>query len=324
MVVRDYQPLLDSWDRRQEVMLGYSDSNKDGGMFTSTWELHKAQRELHRVARACNVKLRLFHGRGALGARRRPHALGDPGAACRSVYRGTSHYRTRRGFELEIFRPGVGGVESGINDCGESGVALARTQSSEMNAEWNDAMETMSQAAFAYYRNHIAEDPGVLTYFEGATPVNELENARIGSRPARRTSSRSLEDLRAIPWVFGWMQSRHAVPAWFGVGYALELAGLRGEAQKRILRDMMSGSPVFAATLRNVEIAMAKSDMAIARLYAELVPDSAVRDRVFSMFEEEFERTRRVLIAVKDKLSCWKRIRCSRDPSVCVIRTSIR
>ena len=297
----DCQPLLDSWGRRQEVMLGYSDSNKDGGMFTSTWELHKAQRELHRVARACDVKLRLFHGRGGTvgrgGGPTHSAILAQPAGDFTGELRITEQGEV---LNWKYSDPVLAewNLESMIAASLESLLAKGR-ESSEMNAAWNDAMQAMSQDAFAYYRKHIAENADVLAYFEGATPVNELENARIGSRPARRTSSRSLEDLRAIPWVFGWMQSRHAVPAWFGVGHALESFGSRGEDQKKILRDMMSGSPVFAAMLRNVEIAMAKSDMAIARLYADLVPDSAVRNRVFSLFEEEFERTRRVLIAVK-------------------------
>ena len=297
----DYQPLLDSWGRRQEVMLGYSDSNKDGGMFTSTWELHKAQRDLHRVARACDVTLRLFHGRGGTvgrgGGPTHSAILAQPAGDFTGELRITEQGEV---LNWKYSDPVLAewNLESMIAASLESLLAKGR-ESSEMNAAWNDAMQAMSQDAFAYYRKHIAENADVLAYFEGATPVNELENARIGSRPARRTSSRSLEDLRAIPWVFGWMQSRHAVPAWFGVGHALESFGSRGEDQKKILRDMMSGSPVFAAMLRNVEIAMAKSDMAIARLYADLVPDSVVRNRVFSLFEEEFERTRRVLIAVK-------------------------
>ena len=215
-------------------------------------------------------------------------------------------------------------LESMIAASLESLLAKGR-ESSEMNAAWNDAMQAMSQDAFAYYRKHIAENADVLAYFEGATPVNELENARIGSRPARRTSSRSLEDLRAIPWVFGWMQSRHAVPAWFGVGHALESFGSRGENQKKILRDMMSGSPVFAAMLRNVEIAMAKSDMAIARLYADLVPDSArTQPSIFAIRRRIRTHATCSRSQSRDKPSCWKRIRCSRDPSVCGIHTSIR
>jgi len=178
-------------------------------------------------------------------------------------------------------------------------VLAGSRRTSDANEAWNDAMEEMSREAFAQYRAHIAEDPDVLTYFEGATPVNELENARIGSRPARRSASRTLDDLRAIPWVFGWMQSRHAVPAWFGVGHALERYSSRGPKQQQLLREMMGGSPVFGAMLRNVEIAMAKADMAIARLYAELVPDAALRERVFSMLEAEFERTRTMVIAIK-------------------------
>jgi phosphoenolpyruvate carboxylase len=160
----------------------------------------------------------------------------------------------------------------------------------------------MSADAFAFYRKHIAENPEVLEYFEQATPVHELEHMRIGSRPARRTTDRSLgidlNDLRAIPWVFGWMQSRHAVPAWFGVGYSIDRFARRSATHAELLREMMRGFPLFASLIRSVEIAMAKADFAIARLYAGLVTDAALRDRVFEMLRQEFERTARLILTV--------------------------
>jgi phosphoenolpyruvate carboxylase len=159
-------------------------------------------------------------------------------------------------------------------------------------------METMSADAFAFYREHIAENPEVLEYFEQATPVNELEHARIGSRPARRSANRTLKDLRAIPWVFGWMQSRHAVPAWFGVGHALERFAKRGAGQAQLLQEMMQGFPLFASLIRSVEIAMAKADFGIARHYADLVPDASLGNRVFEMVYQEFERTGRLILTV--------------------------
>jgi phosphoenolpyruvate carboxylase len=160
-------------------------------------------------------------------------------------------------------------------------------------------MDELSADAFAYYRKCIAGNADVLEYFEQATPVNELVHARIGSRPARRTASRELVQLRAIPWVFGWMQSRHAVPAWFGVGYALERYAAKGQDHENQLKEMMQSFTLFSDLVRNVEIAMAKADMAIARLYATaLVPDAGLRERVFGMLAEEFERTRRMLMAV--------------------------
>src|SRR5262249_4146251 len=118
---------------------------------------------------------------------------------------------------------------------------------------WDEAMETMSQDAFAFYRKHIAENQDILENFDKAPRVNELEHARIGSRRARRAQNRSLEDLRAIPWVFGWMQSRHAVPAWFGVGHALQRFAARGEEQSGLLREMMRGFPLFSGLVRSVE-----------------------------------------------------------------------
>jgi phosphoenolpyruvate carboxylase len=160
------------------------------------------------------------------------------------------------------------------------------------------AMDSMSSDAFAFYRERIADNDELLTYFEQATPVNELEHAQMGSRPVRRSASRSLDDLRAIPWVFGWMQSRHAVPAWFGVGYALERFSGGGTENMQLLREMLRDFPVFSNMISNVELAMAKADFTIARLYADLVSDAGIRERVFGMLLEEFARTRRMLLAL--------------------------
>jgi phosphoenolpyruvate carboxylase len=165
-------------------------------------------------------------------------------------------------------------------------------------ARWTEAMEEMSQAAFAHYREHIADSPDVLRYFEQATPVNEMELARIGSRPARRSSSRGLHDLRAIPWVFGWMQSRHAVPAWFGVGHALERFAAQSASHEEVLKEMVVSFPLFADMVRNIELAMAKADFSIARQYASLVDDVSLRERVYSMLAEEFERAQRMILRI--------------------------
>jgi phosphoenolpyruvate carboxylase len=299
----DYRPLLESWGRTQEVMLGYSDSNKDGGMLTSTWELHKAQRDLHHAAREHQVNLHLFHGRGGtVGRGGGPtHAAilaqppGDFSGEIRVTEQGevlTWKYSDAvlAEWNLEIM----------IAACLEALVSPSRISPTEA-ALWDEAMETMSGEAFGYYRERIADDSAVLEYFEQATPVNELEHARIGSRPARRSQSRRLEDLRAIPWVFGWMQSRHAVPAWFGVGFALERFRAIAPANLQLLREMMKKFPLFSSLVRNVEIAMAKADMSIARLYAELVPDTAIRDRVYGMLFEEFVRTRKVILSITEQ-----------------------
>ena len=296
----EYQPLLDSWGRAQEVMLGYSDSNKDGGMLTSAWELHKAQRDLHAAARDHNVNLRLFHGRGGTVGR----GGGPTHAAILAQPPGDFSGEIRITEQGEVLTwkysdPVLAewNLEIMIAACLEAVVSPNRPAKS-IARHWDEAMEIMSQDAYGFYRQHIADNPEVLEYFEQSTPVNELEHARIGSRPARRSQSRRLEDLRAIPWVFGWMQSRHALPAWFGVGHALDRFLAGSAAQRRLLTEMMEGFPLFSSLVRNVEIAMAKADMAIARLYAGLVADAALRDRVYSMLWEEFERTRRVLLLI--------------------------
>lgn len=297
----EYKSLLDSWNRRQEVMLGYSDSNKDGGMLTSTWELHKAHRALHEVARDCAVKLRLFHGRGGTvgrgGGPTHRAILAQPAGDFSGEIRITEQGEV---LNWKYSDPVLAewNLELMIAASLE---ALTRPEGPAPGGDrrWDSNMEEMSQEAYAYYRRHIVENADVLEYFEQATPVNELENARMGSRPARRSESRRLQDLRAIPWVFGWMQSRHAVPAWFGVGYAFERFAAKGPDQEKRLKEMMRSFVLFSDLVRNVEIAMAKADLTIARLYANmLVSDAGLRERVFTMLAEEFERTRRMLLMI--------------------------
>jgi phosphoenolpyruvate carboxylase len=295
----EYQPLLDSWGRWQEVMLGYSDSNKDGGMLTSTWELHKAHRELHRAAQECGVKLRLFHGRGGTVGR----GGGPTHAAILAQPEGCFSGRIRITEQGEVLNwkysdPVLAewNLELMIAASLE---ALARSNSpAKDQARWEEAMEEMSGEAYRVYRRDIAESSDVLEYFEQATPVLELDAARIGSRPSRRTKGRRLADLRAIPWVFGWMQSRHAVPAWYGVGQGLQSFAAKGRSHERLLREMLKHFALFTDMVRNVELGMAKADLHIARVYSGLVKNAALRSRVFAMLEDEFLRTRRVILSV--------------------------
>ena len=167
----------------------------------------------------------------------------------------------------------------------------------------------MSQEAYRVYRRDIAENPDVLEYFEQATPVQELDSARIGSRPSRRTKGRRLEDLRAIPWVFGWMQSRCAVPAWYGVGEGLQSFAKKGSGHERLLREMFQNFAVFSELVRNVELGMAKADLAIARVYSGLVKNAALRTRVFGILEEEFLRSRHMILQVSGQRELLSRNR---------------
>lgn len=314
-----YAPLLAAWGNRQEVMLGYSDSNKDGGMITSTWEIWKAHRALHKVARECGVTLRLFHGRGGTVGR-------GGGPTHRAIFAQpmesfTGELRiTEQGEVLNWKYSDVVLAERNLELMIAAALdALARPDAvlqhgnqadpyvphltGEILPEWEAALNEISASSYAFYREHIVEDSDTFTYFEQSTPVAELEHARIGSRPAKRTDAssakkRSMEDLRAIPWVFGWMQSRQLVPAYFGVGHALEQYVEQTPGGLEKLQKMARNFPLFLDIVRNVEMALAKADFSIARLYASLVSDEALRERVFTMLQREFELTRSMVLAI--------------------------
>ncbi|HEY5213177.1 MAG TPA: phosphoenolpyruvate carboxylase, partial [Acidobacteriaceae bacterium] len=317
-----YKPLLAAWGGKQEMMLGYSDSNKDGGMITSTWEIWKAHRALHEVARECGVMLRLFHGRGGTVGR-------GGGPTHRAIFAQpldsfTGELRlTEQGEVLNWKYSDVVLAEWNLELMIAASLdALARPDvtarvaagtdsvpqlTGEILPRWEAALDELSATSFAFYTENLVDDPEVFTYFEQATPVAELEHARIGSRPAKRADAsasgkaaarRSMADLRAIPWVFGWMQSRHVVPAYFGVGYALDQFARTHPDGLELLQEMARGFPLFIDIIRNVEMALAKADFGIARLYASLVEDAALRDRVFTTLETEFILTQEMVLAV--------------------------
>jgi phosphoenolpyruvate carboxylase len=301
----DYRRLLESWGNWQEIMLGYSDSNKDGGMLTSTWEIFRAHRDLHVVAREAGIKLRIFHGRGGTVGR-------GGGPTHRAIF--AQPFDSFDG-QLRITEQGeVLNFKYADEVLAERNLelmiaasldALARPNARDpeghftgvLKPEWEAALDELSSLAYDSYRRHILEDPGVITYFEQSTPVGELENAKIGSRPARRSDSPKLSDLRAIPWVFGWTQSRLLVPAWFGVGFAIDQYLAKSGALE-LLQTMAKEFPLFIDLIRNVEMALGKADLGTARLYSALVKDEKLRERIYDMFESEFHRTVRSVLAV--------------------------
>jgi len=265
------------------------------------------------VARECGVTLRLFHGRGGTVGRGGGPTHGAIFAQPLDSFTGALRI-TEQGEVLNWKYSDVVLAERNLELMIAASLdALARpgvkpgvkpVLTGEMLPEWEAALDELSITSFEFYTKYLMDDPEVYTYFEQATPVAELEHARIGSRPAKRADGsasaqkKSLTDLRAIPWVFGWMQSRHVVPAYFGVGFALEQYAEKYEGGLALLQEMMLGLPLFVDIIKNVEIAMAKADFGIAKQYSLLVPDQGLRERVFTTLETEFNRTRRMVLAV--------------------------
>jgi phosphoenolpyruvate carboxylase len=304
----DYRRLLASWDNWQEVMLGYSDSNKDGGMLTSTWEIFRAHRDLHVVAHELGVKLRLFHGRGGTVGRGGGPTHRAIFAQPMDAFEGQLRI-TEQGEVLNFKYADEVLAERNLELMIAASLdALARPNARDpkghftgiLKPDWEAALDKLSEISFGFYRRNILDNPEVVTYFEQSTPVGELEHAKIGSRPARRNASTKLSDLRAIPWVFGWTQSRLLIPAWFGVGFALgQFIDEPGQTSNLAqLQEMAKEFPLFIDLLRNVEMALGKVDLATARLYSSLVEDAGLRERVYDMFETEFHRTEQALLAI--------------------------
>jgi phosphoenolpyruvate carboxylase len=295
-----YAAELARWARHQHVMLGYSDSNKDCGYLTANWALFQAQDAIMRVCRPHRVRVTLFHGRGGSIARgggpaakailAQPVGLKDGGIRVTEQGEVLSTRYHDPDLAHRVLEQMAYGVLLGANEAQEGSRRVPR--------RWQRAMEQMSAAALAAYRACVHEDPDFLTFWREATPIDEISELNFGSRPTyRRKGSVSVADLRAIPWVFSWMQSRFNFPGWYGLGSGLQTV-LEQKGGDRLLREMYQRWPFFQTMMDNAQLTLCKADLSIARVYASLVTDEALRERVWARLAHEFHLTERTMLVV--------------------------
>ncbi|HLE27137.1 MAG TPA: phosphoenolpyruvate carboxylase [Anaerolineales bacterium] len=325
-----YRAHLAACGDEQVVMIGYSDSNKDGGYLAANWALYQAQERIAQACRAHGVKLMLFHGRGGTVAR----GGGPANRAIRAQPPGTVNGRFRLTEQGEVVasryadralaqrhleqivsavllasvtdrageREGHGAGERESKGTGEkSELTPARQHASSaafIAPAWREVIAAMSNIARRTYRGLVYETPGFMDYWRDATPLDEISRLRIGSRPAtRRGGALNVAHIRAIPWVFSWMQARFNLPGWYGLGAALH-ATRSTQSGDTLLREMHADWPFFRALLDNAEMSLLKADLGIAALYSALVPDQDLADRIFVRLRDEYERTREAILAI--------------------------
>jgi phosphoenolpyruvate carboxylase len=300
LALHDYRKLVDSRGSVQEVMLGYSDSNKDGGFVTSGWELYKAEIGLVEIFEHHGVRLRLFHGRGgSVGRGGGPSydaIIAQPGGAVNGQIRITE--------QGEIISSKYSNAEVGRSNLEILAAATLETsllhpRHSAPQREYLTAMEQLSALAFKAYRGLVYETDGFADYFWGSTVINEISTLNIGSRPASRKKTRAIEDLRAIPWVFSWAQCRLMLPGWYGFGSAVETwIAEHPEQGMPFLQELYREWPFFRMLLSNMDMVLAKSSIAIASRYAELVPDVALRENIFGRIRREWHSSIETLLDI--------------------------
>jgi len=298
--LHDYRRLVDSRGAIQEVMLGYSDSNKDGGFVTSGWELYKAEIELVEVFERHHVRLRLFHGRGgSVGRGGGPSydaIIAQPGGAVNGQIRITEQGEI---ISSKYSNPEVGRSNLEILAAATLEASLLHPRQSAPRKEYLTAMEQLSALAFKAYRGLVYETEGFADYFWGSTVITEISTLNIGSRPASRKKTREIEDLRAIPWVFSWAQCRLMLPGWYGFGSAVEIwIAEHPEQGMPFLQELYREWPFFRTLLSNMDMVLAKSSIAIASRYAELVPDVKLRESIFGRIRREWHASIETLLDI--------------------------
>ncbi len=285
----------------QEVMIGYSDSNKDGGFVASNWELAKAQAQLTRVGAEAGVPIAFFHGRGGSvsrgGAPTGRAIAAQPAGSIRSRFRVTEQGEVVS-FKYANKGTGLYQMELLAASVLEHALKSEREEALKPKREFDDILEAFAGASRAAYTGLVSH-PGLVPYFQAASPIEEISLLNIGSRPARRFGAKSLADLRAIPWVFAWAQNRHIITGWYGVGSALQsLLQVRGQQGEALLPRLFHESRLFRLIIDAVEKTLLLVDLDIARDYASLVEDEGVRDMIFSMIDQEYKLTSEMVLKV--------------------------
>ena len=303
LALPEYRRLVDDLGAEQEVMLGYSDSNKDGGFLTSGWELYKAEIGLVEVFRRHGVRIRLFHGRGgSVGRGGGPSydaILAQPGGAVQGQIRITEQGEiiSSKYSSGEVGRRNLETLASATLEA-----TLLQEQVAAPDPSYLETMETLSGSAYRAYRGLVYETEGFVKYFWSSTVITEIATLNIGSRPASRKKTQAIEDLRAIPWVFSWAQCRLMLPGWFGFGSAVEeFIDADPEHGLEHLRAMYKNWPFFRTTLSNMDMVLSKSSLAIASRYAQLVPDVALREAIFSRISREWHDSVNALNAIMEQ-----------------------
>ncbi|AWK85434.1 phosphoenolpyruvate carboxylase [Azospirillum thermophilum] len=304
-----YRRLLDSRGGVQEVMLGYSDSNKDGGFLTSGWELYKAEIALVEVFRKHGVRLRLFHGRGgSVGRGGGPSyqaILAQPGGAVQGTIRITEQGEV---IAAKYSNPEVGRRNLETLAAATLEASLLHPDEPAPSQAYLEAMEELSAHAFKAYRGLVYDTPGFEKYFWESTVIGEIANLNIGSRPASRKKTTRIEDLRAIPWVFSWAQCRLMLPGWYGFGSAVKAwLDNRPADGMKTLRAMHAEWPFFRTLLSNMDMVLSKSNLAIASRYAELVSDPALRESIFNRIRTELEDSVEMLLQITEQSQLLER-----------------
>jgi phosphoenolpyruvate carboxylase len=290
-----YRPHLESCNNEQMVMIGYSDSNKDGGFLMANWALYRAQEQISRVAREQGVTLTIFHGRGGTIAR----GGGPAYRAIRAQPADSIHGRFRLTEQGEIIASRYSNPDLAVRHLEQivSAVLMASAPSEreqdQVRARWREAMDEMSAVGLRAYRELVYETPGFIQFWQQATPLDEIKRLHIGSRPAARADDPGVTKIRAIPWVFSWMQSRFNLPGWYSLG-----AGLSAISDQGLLREMYQSWPFFKTMLDNTEVSLLKADLDIAALYVDLVTDHELAQALFTRIKEEYERTKGAILAI--------------------------
>jgi len=294
LVLPIYREHLATCNDHQMIMIGYSDSNKDGGYVMSNWALYQGQENITKVAQKHNIALTIFHGRGGTIAR----GGGPANRGIRAQPPGSINGRFRLTEQGEVIAVRYSNLELAHRHLEQIVHAVLMASSPAKKAAaipdaWRAAMDRMAETGHDVYRGLVYDNPRFIEFWQMATPLDEIKRLHIGSRPAVRGASSEVTKIRAIPWVFSWMQSRFNLPGWFGLGSAL--ASIQDEA---LLKDMYQGWALFKTMLNNAEMSLLKADMGIASLYVDLVPDKKLASEMFRAIRAEYDRTRDIVLAI--------------------------